>query len=319
MKRYGTDEGGKKVSVLSAYVGVIVIWSTTPLAIRLSNESFTPIASATLRMLVALVFALGLAFLLQRGGLRLWQHRKVYLAASVGIFPNMPLVYWAAEYIPSGLISVLFGLSPLVTGLAARYILGEGFTARRMLALSVALAGMLVIFLEQMAIGERGIFGVGLMLLSTIIFSISGVYVKHFGSHLVVSPLNQTIGALVYALPGLCICWFVFDGSKPETVSSVSLSAVLYLAVIGSVLGFGAYFYILQRLSVGAVSLIPLVTPGLALILGNIVIHEPLSLQTLLGTALIVSGLAIYDASVLRYVYAKGSVMIRLLSNTTSH
>ncbi|MCB1615202.1 MAG: DMT family transporter [Pseudomonadales bacterium] len=314
MNRLAIDKGENVMSVLSAYVGVILIWSTTPLAIHLSNESFSPIASATFRMWLALLFAVFLALILRRSGFALRQNWKVYVAASVGIFPNMPLVYWAANFIPSGLISVLFGLSPLVTGLAARYILDErNFTFRKLFALIVAFGGLLFIFFEQIGLGDKGVFGVALMIVSTVLFSVSSVYVKHFGEHLRIDPLHQTTGALLFATPGLSLCWFLLDGKVPVNPSPVSVGAVLYLAVVGSVLGFGAYFYILKRLSVGAVSLIPLVTPGLALILGNLVVDESITRSTIIGTLLIVSGLAIYDASVLAFVLKKCNLLYRAI------
>lgn len=86
--------------ILLAYIGVVLIWSTTPIAIQLSNHSLSFMAACALRMLLALAVALLINAVLRR---RLFDRAgvwQVYLAAGIGIFPNMPVVYWSAQWIP---------------------------------------------------------------------------------------------------------------------------------------------------------------------------------------------------------------------------
>ena len=64
----------------------------------------------------------------------------------------MSCVYWAAQYIPSGLISVVFGLSPIATGAMAALWLGErALTPVRLLGIGVGIGGLAIIFLRRAA------------------------------------------------------------------------------------------------------------------------------------------------------------------------
>lgn len=282
-----------------AYISLIIIWSTTPLAIKISNESVLPAASLVLRIVMAILLALIVMLLMRRRECFRPRYYRIYLVGSLGIFPNMSLVYHAAEYIPSGLIAVLLGMTPFITGIAAHFVLKENlFTARKLSALLIAMAGLVIIFYGQITVDGSGVVGVGLMLASTIIFGVSSVYVKKLSTQIAVHPFDQTLGAMLFSLPGLLLSWWLADGFAALELSDDSFWAISYLAIIGSLVGFVAYFYVLNNLGVGPVSLIPLMTPGLALCVGAFLAAEQVPQSTLWGTGLIVSALFVYEGLV---------------------
>jgi drug/metabolite transporter (DMT)-like permease len=280
---------------IATYLLVILIWSTTPLAIKWGNDSMSPISAVSLRISLAVMIAMILALVFRRYSVFDRKYYPGYLAGSVGIFPNLALVYYAAETIPSGLIAVLFGLSPFITGIAAHFWLDENLlTPRKCIALMLALSGLVVIFLGQMAIGEGATRGVLLMVGSATLFSISSVWVKRLGNDVPVHAFDQTIGTMTFALPGLLLAWYLLDGQLAADFSMTSLWSLLYLAIVASLIGFVGFFYVLTRLGVGPVSLIPLITPVLALWIGSVMAGESVTLNTKLGTLLILSGLFVY-------------------------
>jgi drug/metabolite transporter (DMT)-like permease len=86
------------MSLLTAYLTVILIWSTTPLAIKWSTQG------------TGFAFAI---MTLWRVGMPMHRRARMsYLVGGLGVFGAMTLTYWGSQYIHSGLISVLFGLSP---------------------------------------------------------------------------------------------------------------------------------------------------------------------------------------------------------------
>lgn len=282
------------MSVPLSYAIVIIVWSTTPLGVAWSNDSLTPITAVFSRMFLAFVLAVMLAAMIKQLRLDFSAHWKVYAAAGFGLFPNMPLVYWAAEYIPSGLISVIFGLSPFFIALLSQRLLNEDkLSVSKWLALCLAVLGLLIIFSDQIRLGPNAIFGITLMIIAVFLFSLSGVLVKKF--HSGAQPLQQLNGSLLFSLPGFFICWFFIDGQIPTEVSDKSFYAIIYLAVIGSLVGFVAYFYLLGKLPVAKVGLIPLITPGLAVMIGAYINDEPLTQEVILGSVLIVAGLAFFQ------------------------
>src|SRR5690625_5824292 len=160
-------------------------------------------ASVTLRMSLALAVALAVLVWLRRGALftrpGVW---KVYLVASLGIFPNMPLVYWSAQFVPSGWMAVIFALSPFVTGLLSMVILRENpFNRLKVLALLIALVGLVIIFWGQLQVDVRSVYGIGGLLLSCVLFGISSVLLKclYEGTDV----FRQSDGDMMFSVIGL--------------------------------------------------------------------------------------------------------------------
>lgn len=281
------------MAVLFAYIFVVLIWATTPLAIQWSSDSVTFVAAVALRMGLALALALVISTALRRSLFAYVDAWKVYLAASIGIFPNMPLVYWSAQFIPSGLIAVIFAMSPFVTGVMSLLILRESpFNRRRLFALLIAFAGLVIIFHQQIRLDAYAAYGIAGIFGSTFLFSVSSVWLKSLNTS--VAAFDQATGALLFAMPGLLLAWYVFDGALPTTVSDKSAGAIVYLAVMGSLVGFTLFFYVLKKLSPSAVSLITLLTPVLALFIGVVVAGERLTLSTLIGSGLVMLALLFY-------------------------
>ncbi len=278
----------------SAYCLVVLIWSTTPLAIKLSNSSLTFVSAITLRLLLALVICYALLWVLRRPLVARPADWKVFIASGLGLFPNMLLVYWAAQHIPSGLMSVIMGSHPFFVGLVSWLALKENpFTAARALALLCALAGLAVIQWGQMQLGAEAALGVLVMLLVCVIWAVSVVAVKKYGVD--VDPLRQGTGSLLVAVPFLLLSWYFLDGQIPAQVDQASLMGVGYLVLAGSVVGHTLYFYVLRNYSVSTVSMITLITPIMAIGWGRLFADEALSLQSILGALLILLALGIYQ------------------------
>lgn len=281
------------MAVLLAYFSVVLIWATTPLTIQWSSDSLSFIAAVLLRMSVALLIGLIINLLLRRklfGQAGVWQ---VYAAGAIGIFPNMPVVYWSAQFIPSGLVAVVFAMSPFVMGLMTLLLLKHNpFSVRRVFALLLALTGLVVIFYHQLQFSLHAAYGVAGILLSCFLFSFSSVLVKKLDVK--VDSFNQALGTLLFALPGLLLLWWCMDGQIPISISTKSLVAVGYLSIFGSLLGATLFFYVLANMSPTAVSLITFMTPVLALILGAWIGRESLSIQLWLGAGLVVIALLLY-------------------------
>jgi drug/metabolite transporter (DMT)-like permease len=281
------------MAVLLAYFSVVLIWATTPLTIQWSSDSLSFIAAVLLRMSVALALGLVINLVFRRklfAEAKVWQ---VYAAGAIGIFPNMPVVYWSAQFIPSGLVAVVFAMSPFVMGLMTLVLLKHNpFTVRRVIALLLALFGLVIIFHHQIQFSLKSAYGIAGILLSCFLFGFSSVLVKKL--NVKVDSFNQAIGTLLFALPGLLLMWWYLDGHIPTSISMKSLAAVGYLSVFGSLLGAALFFYVLAKMSPTAVSLITFMTPVLALMLGAWVADETLSLQLWLGAGLVVVALLLY-------------------------
>ena len=280
--------------ILLAYITIVLLWATTPLAIKWSGEGPGFLFGVTARMCIGTVCIL-IAMLLARQPLLL--HRKAlftYLAVALQIYGAMLPVYWAAQFIPSGWLSVVSGLTPLMTALlTAIFLKGQRLTIGKLIAYSLGIAGLYVMFGSALQLGDHAVLGIIGVLASTLFHSISAVWIKRINTP--IPALSKVAGGLLIALPAYLFTWGLVDGHLPTTLTQTTLASIIYLGVIATTLGFIFYYYLLANLAATRVALITLITPLLSLLLGDMINHETLDLKTLLGAVLIISALIIHE------------------------
>ncbi|MBA6252783.1 MAG: drug/metabolite transporter (DMT)-like permease [Colwellia sp.] len=283
------------MSVPIAYFAVILIWSTTPLAIVWSSETIHPTLAVLLRMLIAVVPGW---FILKAFRIELPWHKKalkLYSFSAIGIFGGMLFAYLAAGYISSGLMSLMFGLAPILSGvLSQRFLAESALSTAKKIALAIAICGLATVCFDKISLKGDGYIGIIAVLIAVSFFSLSGVLVKSVD--VAINPMATTLGSLLLSLPLFTLVWLIFDGNiAHQTWSNKSILSVVYLGVIGSLVGFIAYFYILQRLKASTVALITMITPVIAISLGLLLNNETINFNLIVGALAIIAGLAIYQ------------------------
>ena len=282
--------------VILAYIGVIIIWSTTPLAIKWSGDSSGFLFGVTARMVIGLLLTTVLMLLTSR---RLpWTNaaRQVYVVAGIAIYGSMLSVYWGSQFVSSGFISVIFGLNPIMTGIMAAVWLNErSLTPARVFGVLCGITGLVVIFGQGMQLGEQAAMGIGAIFIAVILHSLSSIMFKKLKVEL--SALEITHGGLLVSVPLYLFTWFIMQGSWPEHITSRSVASIFYLGAFGSVLGFILFFYILKHIEASKVALITLVTPVVALYLGYALNNEVVNSNIIIGTGLILIGMMFYYLS----------------------
>ncbi|OGS81009.1 MAG: multidrug DMT transporter [Gallionellales bacterium GWA2_55_18] len=281
------------MSLPAAFVSVILIWSTTPLAIKWSALGIGFSFAVFSRMaLGALLCALLLAVLRVRFPL----HRKArlsYVASGLSMFGAMALTYWSAQYVSSGMISVLFGLSPLITSLgAALWLKEEAITPSKVAGMLLGVLGLALVFRGGLGLGEGAFAGLAALFVAVVVQSLGLVWIKRIGDDS--PPLATTLGSLIVSLPLFCAAWWLADGHLPAVWPERALAATVYLGVFGSVFGFALYYYMIKHMEAGRIALITLITPVLALLLGHGLNDEAVLPQVWLGTASITLGLCLH-------------------------
>lgn len=297
--------------VLLAYFSLVLIWSTTPLAIQWSSQGTGFALAVLLRMLLGLAVA-GLLLALLRIGLPLHARaRRAYLVGGIGTFFGMALTYWGSRYLHSGLVSVMWGLSPLIAGILAAVWLGErSFTPAKLAGTLLGIAGLALIFLQGGSLGgEHAVAGLLALLLAVFLHTAVMIWLKQIGDDS--PPLASTVGSLVVAVPMFALLWQFSDGQPPADLPDRAGWAIAYLAVFGSVIGFSLYYYLVRRLHASRVALITLITPVLALLLGHLLNGEAVEPRLWGGAGLILLGLMSHQWESLRPLLVLGLSRIR--------
>ncbi|MDO8991346.1 MAG: DMT family transporter [Sideroxyarcus sp.] len=281
------------MSLPAAFVSVILIWSTTPLAIKWSalgvGVSFAVFSRMTIGMLLC-------AVLLAAFRVRVPLHRKAllaYVAGGLSMFVAMALTYWSSQFVSSGMIAVLYGLSPLITSLGAMlWLKEEAITTSKLAGMAMGVLGLVLVFNGGLGLGAGSAAGLFALFLAVVAQSLGLVWLKRINDDS--PPLAMTLGILVVALPLFFIAWWVVDGHVPAAVPERAVAATLYLGTFGSVLGFALYYYLIKHMEAGRIALITLITPVMALLLGHSLNNEAVLPQVWLGTASIVLGLCMH-------------------------
>ncbi len=283
------------MSIPAAYLGVILIWSTTPLAIQWSAQGSSFSFAVMVRMLIGLAVCLLLLRATRTAFPLTPAARRLYAISGLSVFVAMLFTYWGALHIPSGLISVIFGLSPLVTGLFAALWLSERtLTPIRIAGLGLALAGLWVIFGQPWPGDGKATLGALAVVAGMTVQALGLVWIKRL--NLRPSALAITTGSLGVATPLFVLAWLVTDAAQlpPDTTLRAG-AAIIYLGVLGSVVGFTLYYYVIKHLDAGRVALITLVTPVTALLLGQTLNAETIPASGWAGISLIGAGLLLYE------------------------
>lgn len=282
-----------------AFIFIVLLWSTTPLAIKWSAEGSSFIFGVAARMVIGLICILFM-LLLSRQPLP-WHSkaRQTYFAIAVQVYGAMMAVYWGAQFIPSGWVSVIFGLSPFITALLTALWLEErSLTWDKLLAYLLGVGGLALIFSTAIQMSFQSVLGILSVLLAVFLQALSAVWVKRLQAKL--PALTQVTGGLIFATPLYLLTWWIIDGVIPTTLPAHSLLSILYLGIIATPIGFALYYYVLTHLAATHVALITLVPPVFALFLGYYLNEEMLTIKIIAGTGLILCALLIHS-----FVYRK--------------
>lgn len=272
---------------------ICLTWGSTWLVIKVGLQDLPPLTAAGLRFLVAGSAMAVLARFLGRfeGGAR--PERRLVLAHGLCQFvANYALVYWGETVLPSGIVSVLWSVFPILMGFSGHYFLRqERLRASQWLGLLIAFAGMVLLFTTDIPKISGRAVGAGLLvLLAPLSVTISTTLIKRRGaaaSSLLLNRDAMLLGGVVLSILGLYL-----ERDQSLTFSARALGSIAYLALAGTVLTFGIYMWLLRYVAAHLLSLISYVTPVLALLLGAWLGGEALGRGTILGTGLVLGGVA---------------------------
>ncbi len=278
-----------------AYISIIILWATTPLAIKWSGDGPGFIFGAGSRMAIGTACML-LLLLIRRK--RLPSQRKAkqtYLAVAIQIYGAMLCVYWGAQFIPSGWVSVIFGLSPFLSAFfAAIWLKERSLSFGKICSYFLGLSGLSMMFSSALQLNIQAVYGIMGVLTAVSLQTACAVWVKRIKAKLPAT--TQVTGGLIFALPAYLITWLIFaDSSWPHNLSLSNIVAITYLGIIATTIGFVLYYYLLIHLTATTVGFIPLISPVLALYIGHSLNHEIITLKVITGTALIISALIMHE------------------------
>jgi drug/metabolite transporter (DMT)-like permease len=276
-----------------AWIAVCLLWGTTYLAIRIALETVPPMLMGGLRW--PLAGAMILLVMKARGdvlpGPREWGGLAILGTLMIGVGNGG--VVWAEQTLPSGLTAVLVAAIPFWM-VGVERVAGDTtpLTPMRLTGLVVGFLGIVMLVWPELELGEGWGFliGVAATQFACLGWALGSSYARRRGAAenvLAAAAYQMLFGGLVMIAAG------VLRGELPQLVLNTrTTAAVVYLMIFGSVAGFSAYAYALKHLPVATVSLYAYVNPVIAMVLGTLVLDEPLSPRLAVAGATVLIGMA---------------------------
>jgi drug/metabolite transporter (DMT)-like permease len=279
-----------RASVIAAYAGMCLIWGTTWLGIKIGLRTLGPLTGVGLRFVIAgIILSIVARLCGEARPAREYPWRQITILSVLLFGGNYVLNYVAETRLDSGLVCVLFGTLPFFTFGFGALMIGERARPAVMLGAVLAFAGVAVISLSGEVRGSLlfALCAIG----AAATASLGNVYAKKHSHHppLVVLPPAMLIAGFAVLAFGLA-----FERTQWDTVLNLqSLGALLYLAIFGSCIAFFLMLWLLQRIPAYAVGISSLITPVIALAVGAAFGGEHAGPRELIGSALVISGLAL--------------------------
>lgn len=275
------------------YLITVLIWGTTWIAIKWQIGVVpAPVSIAYRFWIAAIVLMLSLVIARKRL-LPTAQAWRYLVAQGLALFCcNFLCFYYASQFVPSGLVAVVFSTAPLWNAINGRLFLGRIVQPQVILGAVFGLAGILMLFLPQiMGHWENSgmINGLGLALLGTLLFSCGNL----------LSSRMQALGLT----PWLTNTWAMLIGASVLTIASLTLGmplaiehstryvgALLYLAIPGSVIGFTAYLMLVGRMGPEKAAYCTVLFPVVALSVSTVYEGYIWTTSSFIGLALVLIG-----------------------------
>ncbi len=286
-----------RIQVIAAFAALYLIWGSTYLAILFAIQSIPPFLMAGARFLLAglIMFAIART----QGPLRSTsaEWRTALVVGACLLLGGNGGVTLSEKFIESGLASLIVATVPIYITLLGWL---SGMTPRPTPIVWVGLAGgfsgvaILLGPALRLSAGDHPAIGMSILLLSSFIWSAGSLYsrtVKHAASPFLGAAQQMFCGGLLLMLVGL------FAGESktfhPGNITTLSLGAFAYLVLIGAIVGYTAYFWLLRHCDPAKVATYAYVNPIVAVLLGALFAHEAVTLRTLLAAALIIGSVAL--------------------------
>jgi drug/metabolite transporter (DMT)-like permease len=278
-----------------AFAVLYVVWGSTYLGMAVAIETMPPLAMAAVRFAIAGGLLMGVLRIAGVPGPTPRQWRSAALTGGLLFLGGNGLVCWAQQTVPSGITALLIGVTPLWMTLLP-WLAGRSPRPRLLVLAGVALgiAGVVVLVGAPAPVQASGAL-VGTMLLlvlATLSWALGSLSARVLP--LPPSPWMSSAAQMLCGAAGLGLASLALgEHLHLAAVSTRSWLAFVYLVLVGSIMGFGAYVYLLQRTSMAKVSTYAFVNPVVAVVLGWLVLGEPITLRTLAAGALIVAAVVL--------------------------
>lgn len=288
-------------SPLATWAGIIVlyvVWGSTYLGIKVAVETVPPFVMGFLRFVPAGLLLAGAIAVRHRGSVRRPTLREIRDTSIVGGFlllGGMGLVAWGEQTVPSGIAALLIGLMPMWLAIFARVFFGDRLPALAVAGIVVGLVGVAILAWPAGGVGELDPAGLGALIASPMFWAAGTLYSAKKAvlpaPALFATGLQMVAGGLILGVAG--VLTGELNGFDWGTVSGTSWAGVVYLLVVGSLVGYTTYAWLLTIAPLPRIATYAYVNPVVAVFLGWLLLNESLTPRTAVAAVVVVAAVVL--------------------------
>lgn len=296
--------------VLFNYVFMCLIFSTTFLAVKIGvDASAPPFLSGGIRFFVAGLILFIWMLWRKKASLSLLFHKEMLITGFGLTFGTFSALYWGEQYVSSGLAAVLSATGPILVLFIQITIMRHKPSARSLIGCVIGFIGVVIMMSPSMAISEHSwiLIGSFVIIIGELFYAGGAIYSKRVAKRFAdISPIALNASQMLYggALL-LLLSAFTEQWNFQNLLSTRSFGSLLYLIVIGSMIGHSLFYWLVAKTTPIFASTWLYVSPMLALIVGAMFYGESITWISAVGAATILIGTAIANYDSLKQLFEK--------------
>lgn len=286
--------------IIAAFATIYIIWGSTYLGIKYAIETLPPFLMSGFRFIIAGAILYGWAFFQKAPKPQRIHWKNAWIIGTLLILCGNGIVVWAEHFIDSSTAALLITLEPIWVVLLLWLLAGQKPSWVIVTGAMVGLSGMLLLTGSLSVTGFqkvdiRGIIGISFATLAWAVGSLYSLKAKIPASYVQATAMQMLTGGLLLLVAGT----FTGEWSLThfENFSQNSILAFLYLTIIGSLVGYTAYSFLLKHAHPSHVSTYAYINPLIAIYLGWALAGERITLQTIIASCLLIGAVVIISSS----------------------
>jgi drug/metabolite transporter (DMT)-like permease len=285
--------------IWAAILTLYVVWGSTYLAIRVAVETLPPFVISAVRFAIAGVVMLTAVVIARRGAVARPTIRELRDCAIIGaclMFGGMGLVSWGEQTVPSGIAGVLIAMMPVWVAIYGRIFFRERLPRLAAIGIATGIVGVVILVGQGVAV-DRTLDPAGILVLiispmawaAGATFSANRARLPH--DPFLATGLQMLLGSGVLAIAA--VVSGELGAVRPSAVTPSAILAAGYLTVVGSLVAFTAFVWVIRHAPLPLVTTYAFVNPVIAVFLGALLLHETVGPVQLVAGAVIVVGVAL--------------------------
>ena len=269
------------------------LWGAQSVSIKFSNQGMPPLMAAALRSFVA--------------GVLVWiyagmKNRKVAFpsgqtrhAVMIGILFGLEFLflYWSLVYTPVSRSLIFLYTHPFWVALGAHFFLkGDRLTFAKLFGLILAFCGVVAVFQDRSpTLPDLYLIGDLMALTAAVSWAATTLYIKYITVKVKLDYIQTLFAQLIYSFPLLVLGSVLFEFPASMDLSGVVLASLFFQSVIVAFASYLVWFWLIHHHAVSRLAAFTFMTPFFGVVLGGMVLDEPITSLVLIGLACVAAGL----------------------------